>query len=270
MPKCRLCASKQLRLVHRRNGYRIVQCERCGFGSTDRLPDKNQLNQLYQVGYHGLIDGSSYEADAAKKFSAIRPYLEPGINLLDYGCGEGYFSNLARNIGCRVWGYDISYAAAKAAQNKFGIPVKTQEARQELFSAGQFDVIAAFDVIEHIVNFKRVLKWWSKWLTPEGYLFITTPDLDSWDAKLLRERWYGFRKAVNYEHVNYFNRRSIREILEQTGFIVEKIQTWGFVRSVDYLLSQLLKIRVSLLPWQIYIPMTDMMVVTRKVSGQLK
>ena len=147
------------------------------------------------------------------------------------------------------------------------VRIKTGKPALGLFLKHSFNVITAFDVIEHIPDFKQTLNWWHYWLKPGGYLIMTTPSLDAWDAKLLGKKWYGFTKAYQGEHVNYFGELSLGLALQETGFKVKQFRQWGFVRSVDYLLGQLLNRKISWLPWSIYVPMTDLLVVARRLTG---
>ena len=120
------------------------------------------------------------------------------------------------------------------------------------------------------------LKAISKTLTPNGFLFLTTPNLKSWDAKLLSKYWYGYKKIP--EHVIFFSPESIKYALENNGFEVVKIKTWGFERDVNFLVKKIslylpilnrpLSFLVKFLKIgkkSLYLPVTDMMVVAKKL-----
>lgn len=260
----------ELKLIFKKRIYKIWKCRNCGFGRLEPMPKLSDLNRLYQAGYHQLISEVDYRADAQKKFSCAKQYLTPDTVLLDYGCGEGYFLSLVNKAGGKAWGYDISRAAVKTAKDRFGLRIKTGKLKSDLFDKNQFEVITAFDVIEHIPDFKPVIKLWFDWLKPGGTLVITTPNLESWDAKLLKSRWYGFTKIDQGEHVNYFTPDSVRLVLAKTGFRVDRVKLWGFVRSFNYLASQILKKEINIFPGQLYLPITDMIILARKAFGQLK
>lgn len=100
-----------------------------------------------------------------------------------------------------------------------------------------FDGIVCFDVLEHIVNFQQVIGFFSFWLKKGGYLFITTPKIQSFERRILGRFWYGFKKIP--EHINYFSPQSMKIILEDNSFEIIKIKPFGFVRSLDFLLNQI-------------------------------
>lgn len=267
---CRVCGDTRLFTLYRHGGYRIVSCRRCGFGFLKNAPQFDELKKIYQNDYHDYISDADAQADAQKKLQLVKPYLSKTSRLLDYGCGLGHFLGLARKTNKAAYGYDISESAAALAMKRFKIGVKTGETEQNLFSKNSFDVVTCFDVIEHIPSFEETLKWFHSWLRPGRRLFMTTPSLDSWDAKLLKDRWYGFTRIP--QHVVYFTKPSLRLVLAEAGFTVENIQQWGFVRSVSYLTHQVwhdswlarLVDTTHLGGIEVYLPMTDVLVRARK------
>lgn len=267
---CRVCGDTRLSILYRQDGYKILSCRRCGFGFLHNAPRFDALKEIYQDDYHDYISDADAQADAQKKFQLVKPYLSKTSRLLDYGCGLGHFLGLAREAGREVRGYDISSAAAAKATNRFKIPVQTGEPKQNLLAKNSFDLVTCFDVIEHIPSFEQTLRWFYSWLKSGGRLFMTTPSLDSWDARLLKDRWYGFTRIP--QHVIYFTRPSLRLALHKAGFEVERIQQWGFVRSVTYLtgkvwanswLAQLID-TIHLGRVEVYVPMTDVLVIAKK------
>ena len=106
----------------------------------------------------------------------------------------------------------------------------------------------------------------AKWLKKGGLIFITTPNIESWDARLLGRYWYGFKKIP--EHVNYFSPESIGKVLNNNGFSDIKILSWGFKRSLSFLLNKglgITKVPKFLKKFSLFIPGIDMMVVAKKV-----
>ena len=51
-------------------------------------------------------------------------------------------------------------------------------------------------------------------LRPGGVLFVAMPSLDSWSARLMRERWMEFKA----EHLFYFDSRTMQSLLFKAGF----------------------------------------------------
>lgn len=263
MTQCRICEFSKRKKVLSKDGFKIVRCNNCGFGYYTNPPSEKELKTIYNEGYHQYISNAEYMADARKKYKFVKRYSSGKIKVLDYGCAWGQFLSLIKKDGHEALGFDISRFAAKKAKSLYGIKIKTGKLLKNTFKQSEFDVIVSFDVIEHILDFNRTLKLFKHWLKPNGFLFLTTPSLDSIDAKLLKKRWYGFTRIP--QHVNYFSNKSLKMALENNGFKVIKLKPWGFVRSLGYLAQQ-----IRFKNWRvfknlkIYLPLTDVMVVAKK------
>lgn len=268
--KCRVCGTGGLMKVFSEGEYEIWECLRCGFGTISPMPSDEEIFQIYQGDYHCYVDGDDVEADAKKKYQWVSSWIKPTIRVLDWGCGEGYFVQEVRDHGGEAEGYDISLSVAKKAKKKFGIKIKTKRDFEGLYRQGEFGLITIFDVIEHIVDFRRNLKAFHQWLVRDGVLIMTTPDMDSWERRLLSKRWYGYTRIP--QHVNYFGESSLGRVLEETGFEVEKCVKWGFVRKLSYLAQQIdrrgrlaqLLTAVGVGQVKVYLPLSDMMIVAKK------
>ena len=93
-----------------------------------------------------------------------------------------------------------------------------------------------FDVIEHVKDFRKMLKFFRYWLKPQGTVVITTPDIKSWDARLLGENWDSFHKIP--EHIYFFSPYALSLVLQEEGFGSVKVINWGFVRSIGFVMEK--------------------------------
>ncbi|WP_297774199.1 cyclopropane-fatty-acyl-phospholipid synthase family protein [uncultured Roseovarius sp.] len=110
----------------------------------------------YSCAYFARPDMTLDEAQAAKKAHIARKMLiEPGMRVLDIGCGWGGMGlTLARDFGADVTGVTLSreqHAMANARAEKAGL---SDSARFELMDyrdvAGQFDRIVSIGMFEHV------------------------------------------------------------------------------------------------------------------------
>ena len=69
-------------------------------------------------------------------------------------------------------------------------------------------------------------------LKPGGVLVVNYPDIGSWIARVLGRRWL-FLTSV---HLYYFDRRTIRMILERTGYRVDTVRPHFQRLELDYIL----------------------------------
>ena len=101
-----------------------------------------------------------------------------GRRALEIGCGYGYVSQLIAEYGYDVLGTDISVHAIDRARQESGGPrvdFAVWDAG-EATMAGQFDLIVALEVIEHLPEPEAALSSWAALLAPGGALLCTTPN----------------------------------------------------------------------------------------------
>jgi ubiquinone/menaquinone biosynthesis C-methylase UbiE len=99
--------------------------------------------------------------------------------VLDCGCGTGYGSAELAQEAADVTGIDISEEAIEYAQLNYGRPNTRYVAGSCLdlaFPAASFDLVVAFEVIEHLSDFRRFLEECARVLTPDGLFIVSTPN----------------------------------------------------------------------------------------------
>lgn len=102
-----------------------------------------------------------------------------GVLALDLGCGGGLLAEPLARAGSRVVGIDISRGALKAAREHGeagGLVVHYALARSEElpFESQSFDLVIAFDVLEHVASLERTIREASRVLRPGGRLVYDT------------------------------------------------------------------------------------------------
>jgi SAM-dependent methyltransferase len=100
--------------------------------------------------------------------------------VLDSGCGTGYGSYFfARNGALEVYGIDISGEAIDFCTHHYSAPnlfFKKADAAKLDFMDEYFDIICAFEVIEHIEDINRFIIQSKRVLKKGGALIISTPN----------------------------------------------------------------------------------------------
>jgi 2-polyprenyl-3-methyl-5-hydroxy-6-metoxy-1,4-benzoquinol methylase len=98
-----------------------------------------------------------------------------------------------------------------------------------------FDIIFLVDIIEHVSTPLELLRHCAAALAPQGIIILVTPNVSSFVAKLLGQRWWHFRLA----HVGYFSHASLVKAIERAGLTtVEHFSAKWFFR-VSYLAERL-------------------------------
>ncbi|MDI6752203.1 MAG: class I SAM-dependent methyltransferase [bacterium] len=151
----------------------------------------------------------------------LKRYIEPkGKKLLDIGTGKGYFLEIAQRLGFEIYGVEPSGYCSKTAQKKFGENILCGKIEDAKYGDERFDVITMTDLIEHISSPRSFLKEVNRVLKKDGVLLLTTPNFDSFTRKLLGKDWFQYK----YEHIVYYNKKSIFYLLEKEGFKVLTIR----------------------------------------------
>lgn len=270
--KCMICGSKEL-VVY--NSVDVEVCKKCSFGRRINIPPKIELKKIYKKDYFSDKNGVEYYKDALHRFKYLNRYFFKGARILDFGCGMGQFANLCKINGFDVTGYDVSEYAAKYLAEVDKIPTISGHLTQDLFKKNTFDFIVTFDVVEHIVDFEKVLGYFRYWLKTPGILIITTPNTCSWDSKFLGEKWESYQKVP--EHIYFFSPMSLKMTLNNIGFSNVRVNDWGFVRSINFVMekklwgnSEIIKFIRKIIKKSkvgdifIYFKMHNMMVIAKK------
>jgi SAM-dependent methyltransferase len=101
--------------------------------------------------------------------------------VLDAGCGMGYGSAELARVAASVVGVDISGEAVASARQRYDLPRVTflQGSCVALpFRAAAFDLVVAFEVIEHLKEWREFLIEARRVLAPGGQCLISTPNRD--------------------------------------------------------------------------------------------
>lgn len=110
--------------------------------------------------------------DFAKNFSSDKV-------VLDAGCGVGYGSYYLSAEAREVVGIDISEDAISYAKSKYGsednLTFKIMNVLNLTFSPASFDLVCAFELIEHLKDPEQFLREASCVLKQNGRLILSTP-----------------------------------------------------------------------------------------------
>lgn len=145
--------------------------------------------------------------------------LAPG-RVLEIGCGPGALLHELGRQGFSGTGVDRS-AEARALAEAFhpagGAFVIT--AAPDATEAGRYDYVCAFEVLEHIEDDLDALRAWRTYLrAPGGRLLLSVPaHPHRWNAA---DEWAG--------HVRRYGRQELVEKVEEAGFVVERVECYGF------------------------------------------
>jgi SAM-dependent methyltransferase len=125
----------------------------------------------------GQVNADLLNEHLARYVFAAR--LARGKRVLDAGCGTGYGSAELVRSALSVVGADISTDAVAFAREHYRLPSLSFE--QASCTAlphpdGTFDLVVAFEVIEHLARWFEFLREVRRVLAPAGQLIVSTPN----------------------------------------------------------------------------------------------
>ncbi len=222
----------------------IVQCRRCGLVYIDPRQEEEAILETYEA-----VEDPLYVEEREGRVLTFEHHLRPlerltgppdGRRLLDVGAYTGIFVEMAARHGWDAWGVEPSRWAVEEAHRR-GLNVIQGTTATASLPWSHFDVVTMWDVIEHLGDPLGELRRIYSLLKPGGMLVVHTIDIGSPFARLMGSRWPWLMQM----HLYYFDRRTLRTMLEKAGFAVRSIRAQGRYLRLGYLMNRL----AALLPW---------------------
>ena len=131
--------------------------------------------------------------------------------VLDVGCNTGELLDFVKSKGCRTAGVEFS-ATSRSMLNS-----KQHQAYDSLDHVTErFDVITAFDLVEHLYDVPGFLKKCQSLLVDGGVVVILTGDKSSLSARICQSKWW---YLTHPEHIVFPSRQYY---VQHSGLHVEK------------------------------------------------
>ncbi|MGA2010600.1 MAG: class I SAM-dependent methyltransferase [Solirubrobacteraceae bacterium] len=145
-------------------------------------------------------------------------------SLLDVGCGEGVLTaRWARRLGTgRVVGVDFDdpkLAAEWAGRRRPNLEFRAMAVEQLAFAAGEFDLVAATEVLEHVPDPERALAEMAR--VARRWLLVSVPHEPLWRALNLARGAYVRELGNTPGHLNHWSRRRFVSLLDGYGDVVQ-------------------------------------------------
>jgi SAM-dependent methyltransferase len=231
-----------------KDGWPIVRCPSCGLLRRENLPDDEEIAAVYgpdyfQPGAEGdpagyldyLADEGLHRLNARKRLGLTERFVPCGT-LLDVGCAAGFFLDEARQRGWRVSGVDASEEMAAVARNTIGVDAQAIPFADVEVPRGSVDCVTMWDYIEHSRDPAGDLEKATALLRPGGLLALSTGDAGSLVARVAGRRWH---LLTPRHHLFYFDRRTLRLLLENSGLTVLECKALASSYSLRHLAHKL-------------------------------
>jgi 2-polyprenyl-3-methyl-5-hydroxy-6-metoxy-1,4-benzoquinol methylase len=113
----------------------------------------------------------------------VKRYARPGLRAADLGTGPGSMADRLQSLGCEVVGADMSMEGFMAKLPHVLVNFDQPDFASQL-GVGQYGLITAIEVIEHVESPIGFLRNIGNLLSPGGVAVITTPNVESLPGRL--------------------------------------------------------------------------------------
>lgn len=220
--KCPICKSAKREIYQVKYNIPIFICLKCDVGYAGLQP--RNLNDVYSNNHYlkklTVNENRKYRIQrfGKERVGIVRKYKKKG-SILDFGCGSGYFLETAKKY-FDAEGVELSDNLRDWLKKNLNIISykNLSDTRKK------YNVITAFDVLEHVSNPISFLKEIKKKLKPKGIILIYTPNRDSLGFNYLG---YNNNLLVPPAHLFYFNKTSLDILFKKAGFKIIETQYKG-------------------------------------------
>jgi len=220
--------------------YQLVRCRNCGLIYLNPMPQKDEIAQFYPG---NMFSGESFVSKEfskviyRSKFYKLTKSLPAG-KVLDIGCGGGNILSLFERKKWQAYGVEISEDGYQNAKKKSNLSIFNCELKNCRFPADFFDYVILNHVLEHLLFPIEEPKEIFRIMKPQGLLYVSVPNIDSFQFRCTRENWFHLDLP---RHAYHYSPKTICELLQKKGFSIVSITfpvldfPMDFVQSLRFL-----------------------------------
>ncbi len=220
-PACPICDEHDASPVPGpQDDWQYYRCHRCDHWWLYPPPAQERLDEFYNGAYAVPIAGyfSYVKREGSRMVRLVRSWRPALGRMLEIGCSYGGMLAAMRDAGWTVHGMELDARAAEYARQTYKLPVSSASIESdEADLARPYDVIAAYHVIEHVVDVAPFVARLRSLADDGSLLVLKTPNNRSLAARGGVAWW---QWAMRPEHVHLFSPASLRLLLERHGFAV--------------------------------------------------
>ena len=227
---CPICEAKEYNTIYEQRFYNIlgidikeflqtlVSCKKCGMAYIQKFLNNEALKKFYSFMSNYEFENNNFEFTddfkelAKRQYEYLRKELDFNkINsILDIGCSNGYTLSLFLKDNIEVLGVEPSQKLKKVAKEKYNINVITKFFNKNIDIDKKFNLIILSHIVEHLMYPSEFIKSLRKNLSQNDFVFIEVPTISEFTKDCMFH--------ISFEHVNYFNLNSLKNLMILNGF----------------------------------------------------
>ncbi len=232
---CECCQSHTIVEQQPYENYFHYSCAECGFEfflqHADMIhqslyeDDPDYIDDLMiSRNYEDMLSWNHYQALRFIK----KTHDSARITVLDMGCFNGFFVKKLEELGYNSYGVDFNNKAIEYGISEYGLKdrISTMDLKELTAEKKTYDVITAFEVLEHVASPRDFLNSLNPLIKSNGFIIVSVPNNNM--------LW---RPPLDYppHHLSRFNPRALAILLENTGFkpvtIIEQMSVQYLIRN---------------------------------------
>jgi len=133
------------------------------------------------------------------------------VRLLDFGCGDGSYTQFFSFLGYQVQGIDISETLIRRNRERFPhLSFRVVRPNEPTpYSDGSFDAIFCSEVIEHVYDVHSVFRELARLLRVGGLLILTTPYHGLVKNMVIALFFFDHHFKPTWQHIRFWTKRSL-------------------------------------------------------------
>jgi SAM-dependent methyltransferase len=214
---CPVCGARDRKHEAANRYFAIDRCTDCGHCFARRMPGRRILRLQYSdfvywhmdkhhQGIQNMAYGPEWQGflDARMQILRHSELLNengPPQKIFEIGCSEGILLHELSRMGHETLGSEMNTAIAEEGKRQLGVNILTEPFEDLSLPLNNFDLVMSFHTLEHMCDPRAVFERIRRIVKPDGGVVIEVPT--------------GPEEYANTDHLQFFERNSLRDLIDQ-------------------------------------------------------
>jgi 2-polyprenyl-3-methyl-5-hydroxy-6-metoxy-1,4-benzoquinol methylase len=199
----------------------VLKCSRCGFIFPAATMTSEGIERYYRDVFASPWHRKGQQLNSFVNHAALRRIVDLSTvrTFLDVGCGYGFLlQRLKDKYKIEAVGTEPSTQEAQWGSTNLAVRIENKLLGQAGLPKNHFDVVACFEVIEHVPDPRAFVAELAEHAKPGGLVIINTDNFESGAVRTLGPR---FAKWIPHSHISDFSPQTLRRCAAGAGLKIE-------------------------------------------------